>query len=124
MSIRLTKPWIDLGSVDSDDLPAQLGVFELADGDGQVVYIGYAGGREPFGMRTALLAAAETTGATRYRCELTHGYLSRWEELLMVHRHDHGALPVHNDPVTTPKGTLSPGPIPGPSSSPSSEVEE
>ncbi len=109
MTIRLTKPWLDLASIDDDELPAQLGVFQLGDVGGDVLYIGYAGGRDPFGLRTAIGAARATAaGASKLRFEVTHGYLSRWEELMMIHHHDHGRFPPGNDDGQQPKGRLWP----------------
>jgi hypothetical protein len=112
MTIRLTKPWIDLSRLDAGAIPAQLGVYQLADTARQVVYIGYGGGREPFGLRSAIetaIAARSAAATARYvRYEITHGYLSRWEELLMVHRHDHGQLPAGNIEAGHRAGRLTP----------------
>ena len=119
----MTKPWIELAAVSDDAIPAQLGVFQLADAELDVVYIGYAGGRQLFGMRTAVAGALDRLAAAgveaaQLRYELTHAYLSRWEELLMVHHHDHGQLPIANPASDHPGGTLTPsgtgpsGPIP------------
>ena len=99
--LALSKPWIPLALDAITAVPAQLGVFEIADETKTVVHIGYAGGRELFGLRSALTAALdERTGAGLaagyFRYELTHGYLTRWEELLMVHRAIHGRLPSGN----------------------------
>lgn len=96
--LAMSKPWIALTSQDIGAVPAQLGVFELAGADEVVVYIGYAGGRETFGLRSALDAALAELGAqaSLFRYETTHGYLTRWEELLMVHQARHGKLPVGN----------------------------
>ena len=110
MSIRLTKPWLKLDDLDSESLPAQLGVFQFADADQRVVFIGYGGGDRLFGLRSAVEAhrAESAPDAVFIRYELTHGYLSRWEELMMVHAHDHGAIPEKNDPATAPRGRLTP----------------
>lgn len=114
MSIRLTKPWHDLSVTDPSSLPAQLGVFQLAGSDWRVIYIGYGGGREPFGLRSAIATALElciqasVVGPTLVRYELTHSYLSRWEELLMLHVHDFGALPPGNPTLDAPRGRLTP----------------
>ncbi len=111
MSLRLHKPWIELSSVVTDDLPAQLGVFQLGDPAGDVIYIGYGGGNETFGLRTAIEREVARIGpdATRVRWELTHGYLSRWEELMMVHRFDHDRPPAASHADAIPTGRLSPG---------------
>lgn len=110
MSIRLSKPWLDLEGLDPESLPAQLGVFQLADVDERVIFIGYGGGTRTFGLRTAIEAErAERAPDARFvRYELTHGYLSRWEELMMVHFFDHGQMPECNDASTAPKGRLAP----------------
>jgi hypothetical protein len=97
VAIRLEKPWLDLTPDTVRRLPGQLGVYQVADGEGRVLYIGYAGGRSLFGLRSELeRALAERAGAQRFRYEVNMQYLSRWEELLMLHVADHGALPPGN----------------------------
>lgn len=115
MTIRLVKPWIDLATLDPGSIPAQLGVYQIADTDRRITYIGYAGGREPFGLRSAIGAwLAGGPGLRRHpapayaRYEITHGYLSRWEELIMVHRHDCGHLPAGNMEAGHRAGRLTP----------------
>ncbi len=114
--LSIAKPWIALTAENIGAVPAQLGVFELADGSETVLEIGYAGGRELFGLRSALDGALDSAldgaggldsagsgeapaaddGPSLFRYELTHGYLTRWEELLMVHQAQHGRLPAGN----------------------------
>ncbi len=111
MSIRMTKPWIDLTPETVKRLPGQLGVYQLADAEDCVVYIGYAGGRTLFGLRSELeRALAERPGdAVRFRCEVNQQYTTRYQELLMLHVADHGELPLinrANPPVRL--GRLSP----------------
>ncbi len=104
----LDGPWRPLTEVELAKVPAQLGVFQLADEQGAVQRIGYAGAREPFGMRSALkrflcpgASAAGTTPDTptpkrqpqRFRYEFTANYASRYDELLMRHIAAHGQLP-------------------------------
>lgn len=98
MRLRLTKPWIDLTPEAAAAVQGQLGVFQLANATGEVVYIGYAGGRELFGLRSALQRhlALGTGGATRFRYEVNMQYQSRHRELLMLHVADTGALPSQN----------------------------
>jgi len=108
----LSKPWIPLTADAVAALPAQLGVYELGADDGTVVRIAYAGGRELFGLRSVLAAELEArVGAGeppgRFRYELTHGYLTRWEELLMVHQARHGELPPGNADRLHPVGRLT-----------------
>jgi hypothetical protein len=107
--LRLTKPWTTLDAESIAAIPAQLGVYQIGDDDGAVIRVGYAGGREPFGLRSALAAELDAGTGTRFRHELTHGYLTRWEELLMLHRAEHGELPPGNADRLTPVGRLRPG---------------
>lgn len=104
MAIRMTKPWIELTPEAVKVLPGQLGVYQLADREGHVVYIGFAGGRSLFGLRSELERALRErpAAATRFRYEVNQQYTSRYRELLMLHVADHGALPVANaaDPPT------------------------
>lgn len=110
MAIRLEKPWHDLTPEAVRRLSGQLGVYQLADAAGRVLYIGYAGGRALFGLRSELQRAlAERPGAARFRCEVNMQYLTRWEELLMLHVADHGELPAGNrDHRPRRLGRLSP----------------
>jgi hypothetical protein len=63
-----------------------------------VVYIGLAGGRELFGLQSALRRQFERRlpGVERFRYEVNQQYQSRFRELLMLYRADHGRLPEHN----------------------------
>lgn len=107
MGVWLDKPWRDCG--DLQTLPGHMGVFELADSSGSVMFVGYAGGRSRFGLRGEIqTAVAALPGATRYRYEVTTAYLTRYQELLMAHRAVSGTLPPGNGDVTG-LGRLSPG---------------
>ncbi len=101
------RPWAALTAATIDGLPGQLGVYEVAADDDVVTSIGYAGGHEPFGLRSAL-GRERAAGATRFRYEITHGYLSRWDELLMLHLSLHGSLPPANAGEADRLGRLSP----------------
>jgi hypothetical protein len=101
MSVRLEKPWRDLTLENVAALAGELGVYQLADAEGRVIRIGYAGGRTLFGLRSELEAALKAGVAAKFRTEVTSNYLSRYEELLMVHKADHaGALPPGNTAVS------------------------
>ena len=94
--IRMTKPWRPLTPEEADKVAGNLGVYQLADDAGEVLYIGVAGGKSLFGLRGEIQAkAAEPpAGATRFRLEVNTSYRTRLRELLMVHQFDHGgALP-------------------------------
>ncbi len=108
MQVRLTKPWTDLTSAAIARLPGQLGVYEIADASGEVLFIGVAGGRSRFGLRGELETELERRGAgLQFRVEVNMQYLSRYQELLMAHRADHGRLPAENE--ASPRlGRLSP----------------
>jgi hypothetical protein len=111
MAIRLEKPWIGLTPEAVAALPGQLGVYQLADAAGRVVYIGFAGGRTLFGLRSELEQALRERpgGAERFRYEINQQYTTRYQELLMLHVADHGALPAANADKPPPRlGRLSP----------------
>jgi hypothetical protein len=108
MQVRLTKPWTPLTPEAVARLPGQLGVYEIAEASGQVLFIGVAGGHSHFGLRGELERELERRGAgLRFRIEVNMQYLSRYRELLMVHRADHGCLPAENEPAPG-LGRLSP----------------
>jgi hypothetical protein len=106
MGIRLDKPWQPLAS--AAELPGQLGVYQIGDDTGAVLLIGYAGGRSRFGLRGEVESAGgNVPGATQFRVEVTSAYLTRYQELLMLHQVDHGTLPPRNEPFVG-LGRLSP----------------
>jgi hypothetical protein len=96
MGVRLEKPWRELTAENVAALAGELGVYQLADADGRIVRIGYAGGRTLFGLRSELAAALAAGEAAKFRTEVTAGYMSRYDELLMAHKADHGELPPGN----------------------------
>lgn len=110
MGTRLDKPWQRLDDEAIDALPAQLGVYHIADNAGTVLSVGYAGAHELFGMQSALRRELEQHGsaASRFRCEFTSNYRSRWDELLMLHLADHGELPTPQLIEAARVGRLSP----------------
>jgi hypothetical protein len=110
MGVRMEKPWRDLTAANVAGLAGELGVYQLADADERVVRIGYAGARTLFGLRSELEAALKAGEAAKFRTEVTSAYLSRYEELLMVHAADHGELPPGNGADARRRmGRLSPG---------------
>ena len=106
MSIRLEKiwQWLDKQKL----LLGQLGVFQLADDQNQILFIGYAGGHSSFGLRSEIHDSwSRIPEATCYRLEINSAYLTRYQELLMVYVADHGALPpLYKDGIKL--GRLSP----------------
>src|SRR2546421_9482299 len=104
--VRMTKPWRELTAASASSVGGHMGVYQLGDGSGNVVRIGFAGGRSRFGL------AGELDGcvgqAELFRCEITTAYRSRYLELLMAHVHDHGDVPPGNDEQPGALGRLSP----------------
>lgn len=96
MQLRLSKPWIEFTPESVAKVPGQLGVYQLGNDDGNVTYIGYAGGRSLFGLRSELQQRLPASGATRFRYEVNMQYLTRYKELLMLHKADAGAIPILN----------------------------
>jgi hypothetical protein len=96
MSIR--KPWQRWPVTDPKTLPLAVGVFELGDESGRTLYVGVAGARERFGLRSALERAFANPpeGATHFRCEVTTAYATRHLDLLMRHEADNGSFPSGN----------------------------
>ena len=94
MSIRLEKPFQALTPENIEPIQGQLGVYQLADASGDIFYIGYAGGRSLFGLNGELKREMEeNSDGTQFRCEVNMQYISRYEELLMLHKYDFGELP-------------------------------
>jgi hypothetical protein len=110
MGVRLEKPWRELTAANVAGLAGELGVYQLGDAQGRILRIGYAGGRTLFGLRSELEAALTAGEAAKFRTEVNAQYLSRYEELLMVHKADFGELPVGNGADAKRRmGRLSPG---------------
>jgi len=96
MAVRLTKPWIEKHQA-LQRLHGNLGVFQLADADKQLLFIGFAGGKSPFGLKgtvTQSLQLHPNVALVRY--EVTTSYHTRYRELLMAYIADHGSLPPLN----------------------------
>ncbi|MBV6760367.1 DUF7508 domain-containing protein [Rhodococcus opacus] len=95
MSIFMTKPWLKSSADELRTVPVSTGVYEIADADGTVVDIGFAGALEPFGLRSKLttLSGEYSIDGMQFRYELHVQYQSRYTELVLSHRSRHGALP-------------------------------
>jgi hypothetical protein len=98
MAVRLDKPWTRLTQDNIAALTGHLGVYQLADDTGEIVYIGVAGGRSLQGLRGELSEALQSppAGATQFRYEVNMAYHTRHLELLQAYRYDHGRLPTGN----------------------------
>ena len=110
MQLRPDKPWTELTPETVARLPGQLGVYQIADADGTIVHIGYAGGRSRFGLRSELeRELAARAAGHKFRVEINMQYMTRYQELLMLHQADTGALPHDNAANPPPRlGRLSP----------------
>ncbi len=98
MPIR--KPWVRPTSESIRAIPAVVGVYEIADAEGNLLYIGQAGGREPFGLRTriALHFGFDAGGddpnpvlrerAAQFRWEANQQYTTKRLEMLMQFQRD------------------------------------
>lgn len=108
MAVRLTKPWMPAEEA-LTRLRGNLGVFELADADGRVLYIGYAGGHSLHGLRGEVSEALQQVAEARQvRFEVTTAYHTRYRELLMAHQADFDALPAANPAMNSKLGKISP----------------
>ena len=103
--------WSELSPEGLARLGGHMGVYELGTAEGATVLIGFAGGRSRFGLRGELERhlSEGIAGATQFRVEVTMGYWSRYKELLMLHLHGHGHLPLANTDDPQRLGRLSPG---------------
>ena len=110
MQLRLDKPWRKLTAETAAALPGQLGIYQVADAGGAILFIGHAGARSPFGLRSELQREFKERGeGCQFRVEVNQQDRTRWLELLMVHQADHGSLPVDNAKNPPPNlGRLSP----------------
>lgn len=112
MAVRLDKPWMPLTSDSLKLIACHLGVYQLANDAGDIVYIGVAGGRSLFGLKGELQKAMDDppAGATQFRVEVNMAYRTRHFELLQAYWSDFGALPKGNFDVDTRSlGQLRPG---------------
>jgi hypothetical protein len=94
LAIRL--PWVELSEAAVSALHANPGVYEIADASGKTLLIGYAGGKSLFGLRGEVARHIGNPQAAKFRVEQNMQYISRWKELLMVFRGQHGSLPALN----------------------------
>ena len=100
----LSKRWSSYEPGHDRELPGNLGVYELGDEAGEVLYIGYAGGRSLLGLRGVLadhFSEREPNALIRerarsFRYEINQMYLTRWIDLLTRYRDAHGRLPPAN----------------------------
>lgn len=101
MSVRMSKPWLALDAAAVAKLGGHMGVFQIADLQNVILYIGCADARSRLGLRGELTEwmrrAQDNKNISLFRVEVTTAYMTRWRELLMAHQHDFGELPLLND---------------------------
>ena len=106
MSIRLDKDWIAVSEA-MRRLKGNMGVFQLADSNKEIIYIGFAGAKSYFGLKGEVLKSSEQFDEAAFvRWEVTTGYWSRYKELMMIYQFDHGQGPKENETINL--GRLSP----------------
>jgi hypothetical protein len=111
----LNKPWTAYQPGSDHDLPGNLGVYEIGDAAGTVLYIGYAGGRTRFGLRERIPAHFSEREANpvlrdrahAYRYEVNQMYLTRWTDLLGRHQAEHHRVPEGNEAAGEPLPRLA-----------------
>jgi hypothetical protein len=108
MGLLMTKPWRPLTEVEVSRVGGWTGVYELGDADGTVLYVGVAGGRSLFGLKSELQRHLRSPAARQFRVEVNAQYTTRWKELLMAHVATSGDVPVLNRDEALPTlGRLS-----------------
>lgn len=92
MSSWMTAEWQPATSARLEEAMVGTGVYELRDPTGEVVDIGFAGGREIFGLRSALgrALAGNLDAGWSFRCEPHVQYMSRYVELVLDFKFRHG----------------------------------
>jgi hypothetical protein len=113
--MTLNKPWEVYDSTAKRRIPGTLGVYELGNAAGDVVYIGFAGGKSRMGLRGEISARLQErpadeppdAAACQYRYEVNMMYLTRYIELLERHQDAAGQLP----PDNMRAGEYIPGPV-------------
>lgn len=110
MGVRMSSVWESLNAAEVAAVGGYMGVYEVCALDGEVVRIGYAGGQSRFGLRGELESQLERYGAESalMRIENTSSYLSRYQELMAVHLHDHGRMPRDNEDDPSRFGIVTP----------------
>ena len=112
MAVRMDKAWRPLTVEEAKRLAGNLGVYQLGNDAGEILYIGAATGLSLYGLRGEVVAKAEAppAGVTQFRVEVNSAYPTRHGELLAAFMHDHGRLPEHNTDIDPARlGRLSPG---------------
>jgi hypothetical protein len=109
----MTGEWRTLTEESAATAPATVGIIQLADPDQRIIDIQFVGAHATFGMRGVLGAVAAHLGQLMFRYEVNAQYLTRYDELLMVHHFQFGELPARNrDRGCRVPGRLHPSGLP------------
>ena len=86
MAVRIEKHWIDLNASNVAKVSGHLGVYQLANKNTEIVYIGVADATSSFGLREKLEGELRKPkyGACQFRLEINMAYRTRYTELLQV----------------------------------------
>lgn len=111
MSIEIGKPWLRATPAELAAAPVGTGIYEVRDASGITIDIGYAGAREPFGLRSVLTAIADAAEERiEFRYESHVQYMSRYVELVLDYKNRHGSVPsAVADRDTHADGHIDPG---------------
>jgi hypothetical protein len=112
LAVRMNKPWIDLNEFSLGKIASHLGVYQLANKNYEIVYIGVANAMTKFGLKGELLSFLNRKqfGACYFRIEVNMAYKTRYVELLQVFYYDHKQLPIGNTDIDPGSlGQLRPG---------------
>lgn len=101
MAVRLSKTWTPFDSAHVQAITGHLGVYQLGNAHGDIVYIGVAGGRSRFGLKGELASklADNIADVTCFRIEINMSYRTRHLELLQAFVHDYDRLPIANTDI-------------------------
>ena len=99
MSVLMQKSWHRLSPETLLLIPGQLGVYEFADDNHRIIYIGVAGGRTRTGLRGEVERYPSQAAYARW--EVNMSYRTRHRELLMSHYAINGSYPALNLPIET-----------------------
>lgn len=112
MAVRLQKAWIEFSRDNLNKISGHLGVYQLANAEEEIVYIGMAHGRSRFGLRGELESWLDQPSLIfdRFRVEINMAYWTRYLELIQVFYNDYERLPEGNKEISeTSLGRLRPG---------------
>lgn len=109
-SPRLHSEWFELNEANAKRAGGYMGVYEIRKAGGETVLMGFAGGHSRLGLRGELEreVASHLGSPYEFRVEVNNGYITRYCEILMVFRRDHGVLPAENADDPCSLGRLDP----------------